>query len=193
MFTPKIGTRATVNLGDQMMVRYFGWEVDCVVPNFDFSSARADIRRDVPICGGASGVNYFRVKRASTTTHTYTSWGVTDEWSISEIGNGQSSWCYRGHKNSCHERPITDYEKIKQQRASTDNFQQVIEYMGRNDNILSFVYAEFKENTARAPFTRNFQIDLSKGNTVNYKGAEIEIIEADNVKVTYIIRKGFDS
>ena len=139
------------------------------------------------MCGDREGVNYFDapynvVESSVPPEHS---------WSITDIGNGQSKWCVGGYENFCHDRPKTDYEIEKKFLQMENDFQQTAEYLGRNGDILSFVYTEFNENMARPSFNRNFQVDLSEGNTVNFKGAEIEIIEADNLQVTYVINKYF--
>lgn len=72
------------------------------------------------------------------------------------------------------------------------SFQRTIEYSGKNGNVLSFVYREFSNNMIRSPYTTNFTIDLSEGNSLTYKGAEIKIENATNNKITYKLLKNFN-
>ena len=72
-----------------------------------------------------------------------------------------------------------------------DSFQQTIEYAGKSGAILRFIYAEFKDNLARDSFTREFQIDLSEGNVLAYKGAVIEVVSATNATITYKVIRNF--
>ena len=150
------------------------------------------------MCGDAEEVNFFTPPyqlHISAASSEYGLGGKKNVWAIRDIGNGQSKWCAGGivkkTLDNCHERPLSDYKIVKEIRFQPDKFQQRMEYMGRSGNILKFIYAEFSDNLAREAYNRNFQVDLSEGNTVNYKGAEIEIIQADNVSVTYVINKYF--
>ena len=204
-YNPKIGVESTVNLGDPMMRTGYGWQVDCVMPLFEYdgtNSVSEDfyrgvigtiVRKGTKMCGDAEGVNYFTPPYRMHVKKLYGA--ERNVWAIEDIGNGESRWCSGGIVDiaggSCFQRPVTDYKLIKEFRTVKDSFQRQLEYMGRSGNVLSFIYAEFKEDMAREAYNRNFQVDLSEGNTVNYKGAEIEIIQADNVTVTYIINKYF--
>jgi hypothetical protein len=69
--------------------------------------------------------------------------------------------------------------------------QRVIEYGGKKGSIVKFIYSEFNDGLIRDSFTREFEIDLNDGNVSAYKGAIIEIIKADNVSITYNVKRHF--
>jgi hypothetical protein len=71
--------------------------------------------------------------------------------------------------------------------ADPDAYQQVIEYNGKEGHILNFTYREFVGNRMRSPFTTNFKMDESDGDTISYKGATLKVINATNQKIDYII------
>lgn len=71
----------------------------------------------------------------------------------------------------------------------TENtFSQEILYGGIEGNILHLQYREFLGDYIRNPFTQNIIYDLSKGNLIRLKRFTIEIVEANNMKITYIIK-----
>ncbi len=70
-------------------------------------------------------------------------------------------------------------------------FQQTIEYAGKSGNILKFLYSEFTEGLARDAFNREFQVDLSEGNVLAFKGALIEIESATNINIRYKVIRNF--
>jgi len=196
IYAPKIGVQSKVNLGDSMMLTGQGWYVDCLVPNFEYAllmpaqNYKLTVKTGEKLCADSEGGNYFTApyEVLGPNVHPGMSFRI---WSVEDIGGGLSKWCANRQIHFCHERPKTDYKIVKSFKQAADEFQQSIEYSGRNGDILSFTYAEFNEKMARTAFNRNFQVDLKEGNTVNYKGAEIEIIEADNRQVTYIIKEYF--
>jgi hypothetical protein len=76
-------------------------------------------------------------------------------------------------------------------KRDKDYFQRIIEYSGKNGNILTFVYREFANDMIRSGFTTNFTIDLSEGDTLTYKGSKIKIEDATNNQITYKVLKNF--
>jgi hypothetical protein len=198
-FYPDVGLQSRVNLGDTMMVQGKGWYVDCIVPDFGYTerSRRSfvlTVKKGEKMCGEKEGDNYFTTSYDALGRNIPLDVVISDRanrWSVTNVGNNMAQWCAVAIVAYCHKRSITDHKIVKEFRQAKDTFQQSIEYMGRSGDVLKFIYVEFNENMARAAFNRNFQVDLKEGKIVNYKGAEIEIIEADNVQVTYVIKKYF--
>lgn len=69
--------------------------------------------------------------------------------------------------------------------------QRTIEYAGKNGNLVTFIYSEFKDGIARDAFTREFTIDLSGDSVAAYKGAVFEIIKATNSTIEYKVIRNF--
>lgn len=77
--------------------------------------------------------------------------------------------------------------------ADPDAYQQVIEYNGKAGHILNFTYREFFGHRMRSPFTTNFTMDESDGDTISYKGATLKVIDATNQKIDYIVLSNFNN
>ena len=71
------------------------------------------------------------------------------------------------------------------------NFLQTLIYSGRIGDKLNISYREFSGGLARDAFTNSIEYDLSVSKTIGYKGAVIEIIEADNRKIVYKLIRNF--
>lgn len=74
---------------------------------------------------------------------------------------------------------------------SGKNFQQTLIYSGRIGDKLNISYREFSGGLARDAFTNAIEYDLSVSNVIGYKGALIEVIEADNRKIVYKLINNF--
>jgi hypothetical protein len=76
---------------------------------------------------------------------------------------------------------------------SQNSNQKIIEYNGKAGDVLNFTYREFTEGMAKSPFTTNFTMDLSEGDLIGYKGAQIKIKKATNNQITYVVIKNFNA
>lgn len=95
---------------------------------------------------------------------------------------------------SCYDETEVSIEFKENDRCLVENsLQQIIEYNGRNGEILNFTYREFSDKMMRNSFTTNFTVDLSQGNIVTYKGSQIEVKNATNSKIEYKVLKNFNS
>lgn len=70
-------------------------------------------------------------------------------------------------------------------------FEQQLIYTGAEGKILKFTYREFADGTARPAFTVDATYDLSKDNTIRFKGAVLEILSYDNQSIKYKVLSGF--
>ena len=73
-----------------------------------------------------------------------------------------------------------------------DSFQQTLIYNGKLGNKLNIDYREFSSNYARPAFSARVEYDMNDSKTIAYKGAIIEIIDANNQSITYKVVKNFD-
>ncbi|MBC2770527.1 hypothetical protein [Pusillimonas minor] len=89
---------------------------------------------------------------------------------------------------SCYD---ADFEVIRRASSREMSFQQTLIYSGRVGNKINIGYREFSNNTARPAFNNDVEYDLSASNKIGYKGAQIEVIEADNSGITYKVLKSF--
>ncbi len=84
-----------------------------------------------------------------------------------------------------------DYERKKQLSERGNSFQQTLIYSGRVGDKINIGYREFSNNSARPAFNNDVEYDLSSSKIIGYKGAVIEIIEANNSSITYKLIKNF--
>lgn len=75
--------------------------------------------------------------------------------------------------------------------VNAPNFRQELIYNGRSGETVKFLYREFSGDYARPPFSQDVQYDLKDGNTIGFKGARIEIIEASNTRLSYRVLSSF--
>ena len=199
---PEIGEKTEVYLGDRMLEQRTGEFRECIVPKHSYERrTHYRIKAKQPLCkrdadsefyhpnycivNGCSGsqviilfVRFFEKK---------------DKYEIHICASkmmGQGANCHRTlqikdiDKNDLE---INDRYFI----YTKDSFQQTIEYAGKSGNVLKFVYSEFTKGYARDAFNREFQVDLSEGNVLAFKGALIEIESASNTSIIYKVIRNF--
>lgn len=71
------------------------------------------------------------------------------------------------------------------------SFQQTLIYSGRVGQKINISYREFSDNLARPAFNNDVEYDLSTSALIGYKGAQIEVISADNNTITYRVLRNF--
>jgi hypothetical protein len=77
--------------------------------------------------------------------------------------------------------------------AESNNFQQSLLYNGRVGQIITIAYREFSGNRARPAFNNEVKYDLSVSKVLSYKGARIEVIDADNNQIEYRVLSNFNT
>lgn len=83
-------------------------------------------------------------------------------------------------------------EKVVVPIVSENSFQQTLIYNGRSGSVIKIGYREFYGNRARPDFSNEVEYDLGLSKSIAYQGAEIEVIEADNVRIRYVVRSNFN-
>jgi len=83
------------------------------------------------------------------------------------------------------------FRKDNRSNESLDSFQQTLIYSGRVGNKVNIGYREFSGDRARPAFNNDVEYDLDSDKTIAYKGADIQILSADNKEITYIVNKNF--
>jgi|TARA_B110000902_G_C14181323_1_gene540644 hypothetical protein len=195
---PDIQVQSEVYLGDRMLVQQIGEWKECLTPLKSYTVPNgwgwtAVYKANEPIC-----------KRSPTDKHywpTYINGSNTsgtervDRVSWKEK-KGKYKLCqiYNGFASSCVKKLSENDVKMGETFVYNENsFQQTIAYEGKSGNILKFNYAEFTDGFAREAFSREFQVDLTEGSIAAYKGAIIEVIEANNMQIKYKVIRNFSS
>jgi hypothetical protein len=109
---------------------------------------------------------------------------------ISTSDNEMKSFLGRnGAKGRFKQQPNVKHIDIPD--PNKPSFNQELIYNGRIQNGVKFLYREFSKDMIRAPFSQEIQYDLAESKNIGFKGARIEIIEATNNYITYIVRNSF--
>ncbi|MFC2997601.1 hypothetical protein ACFODO_20615 [Acinetobacter sichuanensis] len=83
--------------------------------------------------------------------------------------------------------------KLSTVGIATDNsFQQTLIYSGKVGNKINIGYREFSSNLARPAFNNDVEYDLSESKQIGYKGALLEIEDANNQSIKYKVLKNFN-
>jgi hypothetical protein len=92
---------------------------------------------------------------------------------------------------TCNTQFQNYFEKRKKAIVSPDSFQQTLIYSGKVGDKINVGYREFSGNMARPAFSNNVEYDLSESPLIGYKGAKLEVIEANNQFVRYRVIDSF--
>lgn len=89
-------------------------------------------------------------------------------------------------------RTDLQFEKKNWASASGSSFQQTLLYNGKVGNKINIAYREFSSDLARPAFNNDVEYDLSESNQIGYKGALLEVIDANNQMIKYKVIKNFN-
>jgi|TARA_R110002110_G_scaffold394957_2_gene609258 hypothetical protein len=76
---------------------------------------------------------------------------------------------------------------------SEDSFQQTLIYSGKVGDVLKIGYREYSGSVARPAFNNDVEYDLNQSKFIAYKGAQIEVLEANNQLIRYKVVRNFNS
>ena len=91
--------------------------------------------------------------------------------------------------NPVGEIPAVKYGSV--QALNKPSFRQQLIYNGKSGDNLKFLYREFSNSYARAPFSQEIQYDLKESSIIGFKGARIDVIEATNRQIKYRVLANF--
>lgn len=91
--------------------------------------------------------------------------------------------------SSCNQE--VTFERRNWETANKNSFQQTLLYNGKVGNKINIGYREFSSDTARPAFNNDVEYDLSESKQIGYKGALIEVLEANNQEIKYKVIKSF--
>lgn len=76
--------------------------------------------------------------------------------------------------------------------AMDNSFQQTLIYSGKVGNKINIGYREFSSNMARPAFNNDVEYDLNESRQIGYKGALLDIIDANNQSITFKVLRNFN-
>ena len=198
VYLPIVNQITSASLGERLMYQASGTNVDCITPLITkddlggLGTLSMTLKENVELCADSVGSNKFisdneiLIYRGNSTIK-YQKFVIEEK-----LNDGSSNLCWTGSKGYCLNFKDNELSRRTKFVVVPNTLQQTIEYMGSDGNIANFIYSELSENMARPAFNREFQVDLAKGNTLNFKGAEVEIINATNTTIEYKVLKYFN-
>ncbi len=188
---PNVGELVTRNVGDSILVRE------------KYTSAVA-LRLKTPV---PYGLHFFPAGNykmlGSNETTSFFAPLSDDEKSISLQGNARQYVTAIAVKKSnvntiCPIHLVSGMQCIdafasieKQKFIDQNSYEQTLIYNGNSGSKINIGYREFSEGLARPAFNNNVEYDLEKSKIISYKGAQIEVVEANNNTITFKILKKF--
>ena len=190
---PKIDEIFAVYMGDPMVEQRVGYYADCITPRIDIKkkipSQVFTAKANIPICKESNKDKKFIPK--------YENFEAQKEFKVIKVSAKQKKdyvqfcWHY-GPFASCSQKLSPEKIDVGLGFVSLETgLQKRIEYAGKSGQKIKFVYSEYSDGYARAPFMREFEIDLTEGTTVAYKGMIFEIVSADNAMIKYKVIRHF--
>ncbi|WP_374283510.1 hypothetical protein [Novosphingobium sp.] len=93
--------------------------------------------------------------------------------------------------------PVCDTERnftrTRKPALSERDFQQTLIYSGRVGGKIKIGYRENSGGYARTAFSNEAEYDLSISDEIAYRGARIKVLEADNLKIRYVVLSNFNA
>ena len=68
------------------------------------------------------------------------------------------------------------------------SFRQELIYNGKSQNVIKVSYREFKDDFARPAFQQDLLYDLSESKEIGFRGTIIEVLEATNTYIKFIVK-----
>lgn len=182
---PEVGSVVTANVGDQLLAKGTITEERVLavttaidgacfdIPAGAYKQVGFDQRNDfysasgvvgAPLCDPVSALSVEKIDSAKLCVVT--------------VFGGKA--CYEGI-----------FERKTRLSERGESFQQTLIYSGRIGDKINIGYREFTNNLARPAFNNDVEYDLAASRTIGYKGAQLEVIDANNNSITYRVLKNF--
>ena len=195
---PMIDTEEMVYMGDRMLEQRSGKYVECLVPLFEESANKLGgwtliIKANEPVCKLSKGDKDYYPSYINGIAQDAEN-SVRYDVRLSGNTDGKYKIClrYGGLNGHCKKKlSSSNFKYTKGFISEQSSMQRVIEYAGKKDAFIKFIYTEYMDGYIRDAFTREFEVDLNEGNIVAYKGAVMEIIEATNATISYKVIRHF--
>ena len=190
---PPIGQVATASLGDHMLTQGIMVQQDALYIDGRYNMSGNEVTSGYFAKQGEDEV-YEQYKISNDVDAGKVTKGLLkDPPALLVVRKEDQALCVMtiyNYVNSC----TTDvpYQKTNWATANKNNFQQTLLYNGKVGNKINIGYREFSSDTARPAFNNDVEYDLSQSKEIGYKGALINVIEANNKEIKYKVVKGFN-
>lgn len=92
----------------------------------------------------------------------------------------------------CDPDSTIQFEPTTHEDWQSDSFRRELIYNGRSGATIKLLYREFSEERIRPAFTQEVTYDLAQGETIGFKGARFQVVDADNIRIKYNVLHHFD-
>lgn len=189
---PPIGVISTANLGDNMLTQGKIVQRDAVY-----------IDNSVDLGGYDLTSGYFAKRGEDEKYEHYITKIANDGGTIAQsflydppnsllVRKSDQSLCIMTIYNIVSSCKKVDFERKNWSSISRDSFQQNLIYNGKVGQKINIGYREFSSDIARPAFSNNVEYDLSESSQIGYKGALIEVLDANNQEIKYTVIKNFN-
>lgn len=189
---PDLNRQSTARLGDTLLIQARGFYTDVVRVEDDLQGKFAHISAG-DYCRYPDSDEYFSFDREAIRYINFLG-GTRGYGNKLQFKATTNEVCLDDMWSGCFD---SSFGRIALQKntlcADPDAYQQIIEYNGKEGHILNFTYREFVGNRMRSPFTTNFKMDQSDGDTISYKGSILKVINATNQKIDYVVLRNFNA
>lgn len=198
---PPIGSINVANLGDELLTQGTATERQALyVPTTQKLGLGASVTQGLfPKSGEKDGFEYFATM-AGADAGTVKYLGGISGAPMSALGvlalrKSDNAICFiNGFNVAVGCTAGLNFEKRNLAVTTNDNsFQQTLLYNGKVGNKINIAYREFSSNLARPAFNNDVEYDLSQSNQIGYKGALLEVIDANNQTIKYKVIKNFNT
>jgi hypothetical protein len=73
--------------------------------------------------------------------------------------------------------------------AQSGSFKQELIYNGKSKDTIKITYREFKDNFARAAFSQDLIYDMTESKEIGFRGMVIEVVEATNSFIKFVVKQ----
>ncbi len=183
--TPEIGVVNKAFIGEPLVTEWTTLTTDAITLSSRFGLIRITAyhpKGEYLLIGKQDDLRVFQHD------NTYFDGWVTRKSQLLEYPDGTG---YRKTYSGTKEAPKDKYTKEQVISDASEPLEQRLMFTGSDGTVLTFTYCEFLEDKARPAFSTDATYDISKDNSIRFKGALLEVIHFDNQSITYKLLSGF--
>lgn len=184
---PKINEINTVSVGDSLLEQGKRTKVQVWTVDKSFRASITPIGKGEFIKVGEDD-QYYYVRYIDSVNI-----ATTDSVRLTK---GSRQVCYIGlnHMTYCGTAPDNQTMQLEDKYIlSKDSFQRSLVYNGKIGDKINIAYREFSNDLARPAFNNNVEYDLKESKIIAYKGALIEVLDANNQNIKYKVLRNFNT
>lgn len=182
---PEIGATSTAGVGEHLLTQGYGFNTASIFVPEDQKMGDVVILKGKYASSGAkaeyAGFRGVNLRNIATGTET--------RGSIYLFSKD------KGTRNACISRTVCGELNYSLDRNTTiggkKSFQRTLIYSGKIGDKITLGYREFTNDFARPAFSNDVVYDLSASTIVGYKGARLEVLQANNTEITYKVIADF--